>query len=1370
MTAGGQNWEADMDRRTFIGGSAAGAASLALHWPARAAASAPLGPAIFRDPPASARPHTWWHWMNGNVTADGITRDLQAMARVGVGGVQMFDVGSGIPKGPAATLSAEWIALVRHAIAECDRLGLSFTLHNCPGWSSSGGPWITPDRSMQQLVWSETTTTGGAVDLVLPRPMTKLGYYRDAMVLAFPSLPGEGRPVRGQLVRASVNGSPVDARLLLDGEQSVAVDVPAPTRDAPAVLHLQFDQPYRAASALVQLVPDEAAPNFSQQSNIRLEASDDGREFRPVAELPVPNWRLHTSPPAAASFAALAANHYRFVFPAAARIAEIRLSAEPRLENWTAKANWARAPGRGEEPVAGSPAAIDPRSVLDVSAHVDADGRLRWQAPAGDWTILRFGHTPTAANNVSAPDAGYGLECDKFSREALDFHFDQYFGKLLDALRPLATRGLAGALVDSYETGMQNWTAGFPSAFQAHHGYSLLNYLPAVTGRIIGDPERSERFLWDFRRSCARLMEDNYYGRFHELCREHGLTSYTEPYGNGPFDDLQAGERVDALMGEFWVRGGAAAFTIKVAASAAHVYGKSFVGAESFTGRPAQSKWQEHPYAMKALGDEMYTLGLNHFVFHRYAQQPHPDAKPGMTMGPWGFHFDRTNTWFEQAGPWLSYATRCQEMLRRGQFVADILYFAGENSPVQAPTHIEEPVAATLTGLRPLLAQELPAGHDYDVCDARVILDRIRIQDGRIRLPDGMSYRILVMPEDRRISRDLLVRLRDLVAQGMWLVGPPPVHSHGLAGYPASDAEVRRIAKDLWGELDGKARTERAFGKGRVFLGQPLDAVLGRGGVGPDVTVETRAADAAIRWIHRREGETEIYFVANGRRRSEDLVCSFRIDGKRPELWDAMTGEIRPAPIYRAAGGRVRIPLRLDPAGSVFIVFREAAEARPLLRLSRDGVEITGAGSLPAAAAPPSASGSFTLAAWIKPEIDLWPISPEVASDDQSPDVVSARIAAYGRGARPDRLGVSGASFLVDPPPGDRLYGAGHATAALSAGRNGLILYEQTEDAYPAVLAVPMPLSGWTHVALVYREGRPTLFVDGGRAAEGRKSAAVVHPGLGLASRQPRHFEGDMTPPRLFPSALGEDEIRHLAAAGLPGSDLPAGADPAGAGRWLFWHGGRYAFDDGTGRPRVMLVEAPAAPLALDGSWQVAFPPGLGTPAEIALPRLISLHRHSDPGVRYFSGTASYRAVLDLPEPTLRGGDRFFLDLGRVEVIARVKVNGRTLGTVWKPPYRVDATDALRPGRNAVEVEVTNLWPNRLIGDEQLPAENDYPVTAFGASGGIGEIPRWFIEGKPKPGPRVTFATWKHYSKDSPLLESGLLGPVRLIGAALRSL
>ncbi|MGN6818015.1 MAG: glycosyl hydrolase, partial [Sphingomonas sp.] len=973
----------------------------------------------------------------------------------------------------------------------------------------------------------------------------------------------------------------------------------------------------------------------------------------------------------------------------------------------------------------------------------------------------RFGHTATGARNVSAATAGIGLECDKFSAAALDFHFDTYFRELLPALERLGKRELAGVLIDSYETGMQNWTAELPREFEQRRGYALTRYMPALTGRLVADPETTERFLWDMRRLHAILMEDLYYGRFHDLCHQHGLLSYTEPYGNGPFDDQRPGAKVDRLMGEFWVRGGAAAYSVKVAATTAHVQGKTFVGAESFTGRPAQSRWQEHPYAMKGLGDEMYSLGLNHFVFHRYAQQPHPTARPGMTMGPWGFHFERTNTWFEEAGPWLSYATRCQHMLTSGNFAADILFFAGENSPVQCPVDIEEPIAATLSGPRPRLPHSVPAGHDYDVCGADVLHERARIEGNHIVLPDGMRYRVLVMPDDRRVTIETLAKIDELVRAGMWLVGPRVEHSHGLRDYPNNDAEVKRLASGLWGDLDGKARTSRTCGQGRVFWGMPLDRVLAEAGLAADVALSTRASDAKIHWIHRRTADADIYFVSNARRRPEELVATFRVAGRQPECWDPMTGKTHALPVYEQADGRTRVALRLDEAGSCFVVFRKPAAGSGAVALRGAGDSLLQTAAYPAAARE-EAGGRFTVTAWIKPEVELWPISPDMAVPNPDPKLIAARAVALARGGSVDTLGIAGASFLLDPPAGDAVYGKGSATLALSAGRNGVIAYANAGDSYRAILAAPTPIAGWTHLALTADDGRTALFLDGKPIATGVPMTAQLHALLNVTINQPRLFEGDVAGLMLHKTVLDAAAIARLAAEPLPAPAEPPASDVA-AGGLLLWRSGRYDLGD-----RRIDAGAIAPPAALAGPWQVSFPPDLGAPAGITLDRLTSLHRHADFGVRHFSGTATWRTRFAVPASALGGDRRLYLDLGRVEVIARVIVNGKPVGALWKPPFRLDVTDAVRAGENLLEVQVTNLWPNRLIGDEHFPTENDYSVNAFGWDGGIAALPDWYREGRPQPkGQRVAFATWKHYSADSPLLESGLLGPVMLRSARL---
>jgi hypothetical protein len=1349
-----------MKRRTFIKSCGATAAALLADLPlgAQAADGAALERA-FRQPPPSARPMTWWHWMNGNITADGITRDLEAMRDAGVGGFQIFQAGTGIPKGPVNYGSPEHLHLLQHAAREADRLGLEFAMHNCPGWSSSGGPWITPELSMQQLVWSEIFVAGGqAVNLTLPQPHTKRGYYRDIAVLAFPSLAGETRPMSDLLRGASSGNGPVDSRLLTGPDLVTGVDAVPAGDGAPAYLVLEFTEPFEARSIdLYSTLVATGAGIFGGANTITLEASDDGAQFHQICDLRTSGGRAGSiEAPATATFAAVRARYFRAVFSRASRVTHVQLSPAARITDWALKANAAgrgggssQAPPLPARPTGQVPegSIIDPASIIDITRFLDRDGRLNWQAPAGAWTILRFGHTSVGIENHPAPDGGGGLECDKYSRAAMDFHFDHFFGELYSVLGPLAAKGLAGAIIDSYEVGMQTWTPAMPQEFQQRRGYPLLKYLPALTGRVVGSGDVSDRFLWDIRRTHSEMMADHYYGRFAELCRRHGMKAYTEPYSGGPFDEMQAGSRVEVPMGEFWlVRNTAVNRSVKLAASIAHANGKAVVGAESFTGFPTFAKWQEAPYHLKAQGDWMYTQGLNEFIFHRYAHQPHPSAVPGMTMGQWGFHFDRTNTWWNQGKAWLEYAARCQNMLRQGLFVADLLYFEGENAPKAAPS---------LGDLSPAP----PLGYDWDTVDRDTILRRIKIENGRITLPDGMSYGVMVLPAgDTAMTVEMLRKIRDLVEQGMVLVGARPESSPSLTGYPDSEKEFQRLATEVWGELDGATRTERTFGKGRVFWAQPLRPVLDRLKIEPDFEFSSHSGDAPVNYIHRCAGDSDFYFIANRRRRTEELVCTFRINGKLPEFWNADTGEILPAGLYDVVDGRVRVPVGLDPSGSVFVVFRSPMPERRLVSVVKDGAAVAGTADFPApvTALHRAVANNFTVSVWAKPDTDM-----------DLPGIVQANTG-----------GRVPASFVFYPPAGQTLYGPGHAACGLLVGRNGVCVYERTAGDPAPVLTVAVPVAGWSHFALVYKEGAPSIYVNGKLVRQGQKSAGIVHPGLGEAYQRDGawYFEGDMGDPELFNEALGEDRIRKLAAAAVPKPEEPPILEAAGgaAAELLFWQDGAYSLRDSAGRTSSVRVAGIGRPLEIAGAWKVSFPPNLGAPPDITLPELMSLHKHAQDGVKYFSGTATYSKRISVAANARESGKRLYLDLGRVEVIAEVTVNGKDLGILWKPPFRVDITDAVRAGDNEFEVRVTNLWPNRLIGDEQLPPENEYGAAAVSGAGGGGmairRVPDWYAQGKPKPpGGRVTFATWKHFEKDSPLLESGLLGPVRLRTAVRRA-
>jgi len=1330
-----------MKRRTFIQSFAAGAVTLIGFKPRinLGAEAAGTLETAFRQPPAGAHCKTWWHWMNGNITAEGITMDLEAMKRVGIRGFQIFQVGTGIPKGPVDYSSAEHTRLLHHAAKEAERLGMEFDIMNCPGWSSSGGPWITPELSMKQFTWSETLVQGGQrVTARLKQPLTKLGYYRDAFVLAFPALEGDSQPWEQTLQRASTNAGAVDREVLIYADPRIGVEL-RPTPDKPAFLLLEFSEPFEARSLTAYGVPISDAPPPSHEHEETppwLEVSDDGVEFRKICDLDSGDSGPESVEfPASASFPPVRAKFYRVLSWHAARITDFRMSGAVRIPHWTRKANFTRDPGFGPETVeVPQGSIIDPSKVVDISKHLETDSRLSWDAPEGTWMVLRIGQTTTGVQNHPAPDGGLGLECDKYSREAYDYHFDHFFGELVEALGPLAAQGLAGGLIDSYETGMQNWTREFPLEFAQRRGYELVKYLPAMTGRVVGSVEISQRFLWDIRRTCADLMGDYYYGRFAQRCRENKLKAYAEPYSGGPFEELQSGSHLDVPMGEFWVGQGNNNYSVKLAGSIGHVFGKPVVGCESFTGDQVFAMWQNYPYQMKGQGDLMYTQGLNQYIFHRNAMQPHPTALPGMTMGPWGWENDRTNTLYNSLSGWYAYAARSQNLLRQGTLVADLIYYIGVEVPVDTPVYPEQ------------LKPTPPEGYYYDVCNEEAILTRMKAENGAIVLPDGLSYRVLVLPEDKRLYVELLRKVRDMVKEGIALVGPRPEVNPGLTAYPDSDSELRQIAEEVWGDLDGKTVTDRSYGKGRVFWGLPMAAVLDELGIKPDCAVTSRSSDAAINFMHRRTKSEDVYFVANLRRRAEDVVCTFRIKVGAPELWNPETGEMVPLNIFEPTDAGIRVPLQLSPAQSVFVVFRPSLDyPRSLRSIARDGKQIASTDPFPAfqPGRQHDVTNDFTVSVWIKPDLDSY----QTAKGDKNTDV-------------PNR------SLVLSPPAGDTVYGPGHVSCGLLAGRNLVAVLERDRANWRTVLSTPMPISGWTHVALVYKGGAPSVYVDGKLVGQAEASGAVVHPGVRDARQRDgaEYFDGDMSEPELFKEALSEERIQTLAAGPSPGPIEPPAVEwPGGASsELLFWQEGSYTLQ-GAGKSTVK-ISGIGKPLEISGPWQLSFPPNFGAPPEVTLPELISLHKHSEPGVKYFSGTATYSKQVTLSPGAPSGERRLFLDLGWVHAVAQVRLNGKDLGLLWKPPYRVDISSAARRGDNQLEVLVTNQWVNRLIGDEQLPPENEY-----GPDGAIKVIPQWYVEGRPKPpGPRVTFATWKHFTKGSPLLVSGLVGPVRLRTAVRR--
>jgi hypothetical protein len=1310
----------------------------------------------FRKPPLTAWPQTFWFWMNGHVSKEGITLDLEAMKRVGIGGVLNMDVGTGIPKGPVQYLSAAWIQLKKHALEEANRLGLEFIMHNCPGWSSSGGPWITPEHAMQQITWSETYIQGGKpVNMYLSKPATRLNYYRDIAVMAYASLEGEELL---QTVKLSSGSGAVDSRLLW-GNNAPGVIV-HPHGEQNAYLQFEFMAPYEARmiTFFISAADKEAAGKpleFGERTSILVEASDDGATFRLVTPISTgfdtellvgDKYIVFDIPVTKAKYFRLTSNKARLY-------KQVQFSGITRLKNWMEKTNQrgrnilfvteASTIENNNDQVVERGSVIDIDQVLNITSYTGQDGLLKWDAPPGNWTILRIGFTPTGAMNKAAPDHGGGLECDKYNAAAITFHFNNMLQQLLPAMAPLAAKKKIGLEIDSYEAGPQNWTAGFEQQFKQRWGYDIFAYLPILAGgRIVGSVDITERFLWDFRRLQADLMAANYYGRFRELCHQHGFTTYIEPYDSGPMEEMQIGSKTDVNIGEYW--NGITTFfparwpavrTPKLVASIAHTNGQPVAGVEAFTSAPDCSRWQEYPFALKALGDKIFTKGVNRMVIHRYAHQPHPTAVPGMTMGPWGIHFDRTNTWWEQGTAWLQYMARCQYLLQRGRFAADLLYFSGEDANMYTRVNADA------------LYPPPPGGYDYDLINADTIDKQVTIVNNRIQLRHGATYRLLILQNFKTVSISLLRKLHELIQAGMIVVGAKPERSAGLSDYADKDDAFHQLTHALWG--NSKSSAGRRIGKGLVFWDQPLIPLLDQLQVRPDFEYTSRSGDAPVVYIHRKTEEGDVYFISNQRRTYEELVCTFRVTNKQPELWDAVTGAITPVPVYELLGDRIRVPVQLTPYGSVFVVFRKPAGANRFHAILKDNETIISATNF-----PPSQptrynkeGNNFTICFWAKPEISI---------------LLNA-VFSMGTIAQPWTE-----FYAVYPSAGKALYGEGHAACGIAVGVNGVAVWENAVGDAVMVLAAPVAIEGWSYITVQYSDGIPAVYVNGRLVQKGTKSKYVVHPPANKAYLRDgaSYYNGDMSEPELFAEVLPEEKIRSLAMSSVPLQVPPFIVEMKGA--LIIKKNGRYVLRNDKGGITAFTISNLNRPVSIKGPWQVTFPTGLGAPAQIQLTELMSLHRYTEEGVKYFSGTVTYSTRFTIPALPL-AGKRILLDLGRVEVIAEVFVNERNLGIVWTRPYQVDITDALQKGNNRVVIKVTNLWPNRLIGDEQHPDVDKYSPGAYTSGreslvgGYIEQLPDWYVQRAPKPaGKRVGFTTWKHFIKQAPLLESGLIGPVIL--------
>lgn len=1068
----------------------------------------------FENPPDSARPLVWWHWMNGNISKEGIKLDLEWMHRVGIAGFQNFDAALATPQvveKRLAYMTPEWKEAFKYAIELGDSMGMEMAIAGSPGWSESGGPWVPPAQGMKKYVWSETIVEGGkpfagkiaqAPTVTGPFQNIPKGpgktqeFYADSAVVAFP-MPADASDDAGRPV-VTTSGGKIDGAMLSDGDLVQSARLPMAEPGEAAWIQFEYSAP-QTIRAITYVIEDPAEIKGTPGGGAAksLEVSDDGKDFHEVVSLPSGRTPEHTI-----SFTPVKGKYFRVTLTRRQRAgdadgpqilakvfkaAELVLHGDARVNRFEEKA--AFVPVGDVYPLAtgevDQSSVIKKSDVIDLTKKMQPDGTLDWTPPAGKWVVLRIGYSLLGTTNHPATAEATGLEVDKLDRRYVKDYMEKYLDTYKETVGDdlIGKRGLRYVINDSWEARSQNWTDNMIAQFKTLRGYDPTPWLPVLAGRVVESSKESDRFLWDFRKTIADLIATEHYGQLQETLHERGMGHYVESHESGRAfvaDGMEVKKFSDVPMSAMWtqnlgvnkVQFGANA-DIRESASVAHIYGKNRVAAESMTARPVAS-WAWSPATLKPTADAEMLNGVNRFVIHESAHQPLVDKPPGLTLGPYGQWFNRNETWAEQARPWIDYLSRSSYLLQRGRFVADAVYFYGEDS--------------NLTEIFRGKGPDVPAGYGFDYVNADALIHELSVENGEIVTKSGMRYRVLALdPYSRQMSLPVLKAIHQLAMDGAVVVGPKPTDDPSQAD---NQAEFNRLATELFGDGSG----EHHVGKGTVYAGQNLKDVFAVLEVKPDFEYPKERDDQNLEFVHRKLDDVDIYFVDNRSDQETSVAATFRVNGKAPELWHAETGAVELAN-YEIGVARTIVPLKLEPWGTVFVVF-----AKPTTETSR---------------------------------------------------------------------------------------------------------------------IVP----------------------------ESKESKLAT----------------------------------------------------------------------------------------MSGSWKVEFQPERGAPESITMNELIDWSKNDDPGVKYFSGIATYTGTIDAAPDWFRDGAKLCLDLGDVKNLAVVSVNGQEVGQAWHAPYRVDVTGTLKPGANEIKVKVANAWVNRLIGDEQPGAK------------------------------KITFADVKPYKADSPLLPSGLLGPVTVV-------
>lgn len=1083
----------------------------------------------FLNPPNTAKPRVWWHWMNGNITKDGIAKDLKWMKRSGIGGFQNFDAALMTPqivKQRLTYMTPEWKDAFAFTTRLADSLQLEMAIAGSPGWSESGGPWVKPEDGMKKIVWSEKRIKGGepfAGKLPQPSEVTgtfqnltlqaQLGlsaaveappqYYKDIAVLAY-KLPDADIPLSTLKPVITSSGGHFNITQLTDGDLATTNLLPSDTVKGYGWIRFAFEQP-QTIKAITIVGGGDKGP-FGLYGDFKdtrsLEASAEGVNFKWICYIPAGNALQQTisipattakffritikNPPPKFSFGALSGNNTAPQAPPGTEIGELVLHTASRIHMFEEKAAFATGGNFYTQTTPTTHDIINETDVIDLTDKFSPDGELRWNAPKGNWNIVRYGFSLTGKQNHPASPEATGLEVDKLDAAAVKAYFTNYLDQYKSATKNLmGSKGLQFVVTDSWEAGTQNWTYNLPVEFQKRRGYSLLQWMPVLTGRIIKSAEASERFLWDFRKTLSELVVENHYDQLTTLLKERRMKRYSESHESGRAliaDGMDVKRSAAIPMSAMWVPGPIGGdgtgykADIRESASVAHIYGQNIAAAESLTAiGTIGNAWSYSPEKLKPTADLEMANGLNRFVIHTSVHQPVDDKIPGLGLGPFGQWFNRHETWAEQAKAWTDYLSRSCYMLQQGKFVADIIYYYGEDN--------------NITSLFGKKLPDIPEGYNYDFVNTDALLNLLSVKNNRLVTASGMQYHLLVLDSNSmHMPLKALQKIQTLIKAGAIVAGSKPVSTTGLK---EDTNAFNKLVNELWGNDD----TPKTFGRGKVFPTQSIRQVLDALQLQPDFEYVKPGPKTQLLFVHRKLPEQEFYWVNNRSDKNEHIEASFRVAGKAVEIWHPETGKNEPVS-YTVENGRTKVPLQLTPNDAVFVVFGNSSH-----------------------------------------------------------------------------------------------------------------------------------------------------------------SPAVTVP-----------------------------EIKETLLA------------------------------------------------TLDKSWRVDFQKDRGAPANITIDKLSSLTNNADNGIKYFSGTATYTQVVDATAGWFKKDTRLWIDLGDVKNIAEVLVNGKPSGIVWKQPFKVDITTLLKPGKNNLEIRVTNLWVNRLIGDQQPGIEK-----------------------------KITYTTMPFYKADSPLLPSGLLGPVRLI-------